>query len=124
MVRKFAAQHIVRLARLMPNNHDNEIVFAIMKLTQDPLDYIRANLPQCLVPLAGLSNIVKYKSNVICLAKQFAEDKSWKVRSLFIQYFSQTCANMDKEDTKKLVLPYLLNFLKDPEPEIKTAAVQ
>jgi hypothetical protein len=52
----------------MPNEHSNEIIFAIQKLSSDNLDYIWACLPECLVYIAQ-QDIKKYKSNILSLIK-------------------------------------------------------
>ena len=49
----------------MPTKHDNDIISAIYKLSEDNIDFIRANIPECLLYISKDSLNLIYKNNVI-----------------------------------------------------------
>ena len=88
----------------------------------DDDDSIRVMIPDCLPPIAAKVTPADRQNSLVPLAKALAKDSSWWVRakmaktlSAFVPYFATA---LDRSDIGAIIL----FLLRDPDPEVKTAA--
>jgi serine/threonine-protein phosphatase 2A regulatory subunit A len=130
IVRSNAANYFIALSTIINDSEiiNNEFLNLLKALLVDESQIIQVIAIECLasysILLKKFNHSAVISSDFLTYIKTYCDDNSWRIRqalckkfSLFSQSFAVTEINSD-------VLPSLLHMVLDPEPEVRTLAIQ
>lgn len=125
MVRRNAASRLGEFATVLePENVKSEIIQLWSKFLNDDQDSVRLLAVEASISIAGLLTSEDIELHMIHYLKQAAEDKSWRVRYMVADKFTEIQNVVGPEITKNELVIAFQNLLKDPEAEVRAAAAQ
>merc|ERR1711994_879986 len=100
----------------------SDLVPMFVNLAQDEQDSVRLLAVEACVSIASLLQTEDVEQLVMPTLRQCAEDKSWRVRYMVADKFTELQAAVGKEITKTDLVPAFQSLLKDCEAEVRAAA--
>lgn len=101
-----------------------EINTHFKNLSNDDSDSVRIITIESLIELARVFNDEENKAHVIPLIIQMTGDKSWRVRHHLAKSFASLAEAVGKDIADNSLISIFSTLLRDPENEVRVAAVQ
>jgi serine/threonine-protein phosphatase 2A regulatory subunit A len=126
MVRRAASGKLGEFAKAVEVEYlKSDLVPMFVNLAQDEQvsnDSVRLLAVEACVSIASLLQTEDVEQLVMPTLRQCAEDKSWRVRYMVADKFTELQAAVGKEITKTDLVPAFQSLLKDCEAEVRAAA--
>uniref|UniRef100_A0A7N8X0C9 Protein phosphatase 2, regulatory subunit A, beta b n=1 Tax=Mastacembelus armatus TaxID=205130 RepID=A0A7N8X0C9_9TELE len=123
MVRRAAASKLGEFAKVLELDYvKSDIISLFTALASDEQDSVRLLAVEACVSIATLLPQEDLETLVMPTLRQAAEDKSWRVRYMVADKFSELQKAVGPEITKNDLVPAFQNLLKDCEAEVRAAA--
>lgn len=134
-VRLLAVEHAAAFASLISNPRPGDSADTVM--SSDPNGSVQANEKKEQTQVEGKpptqekndasalndsATSLHGVDQIVDMIKEFAQDKSWRVRYMLADQLGRLCDALGPEATRSDLLPAYLTVLKDNESEVRTAA--
>uniref|UniRef100_A0A8C5PE80 Protein phosphatase 2 scaffold subunit Abeta n=2 Tax=Leptobrachium leishanense TaxID=445787 RepID=A0A8C5PE80_9ANUR len=122
MVRRAAASKLGEFAKVLEVDYaKNDIIPLFTNLASDEQDSVRLLAVEACVNIAQLFEECDLEGLVMPTLRQATEDKSWRVRYMVADKFSELQKAVGPEITKTDLVTAFQNLLKDCEAEVRAA---
>ena len=123
MVRRAAASKLEEFSKVIEEQYlGTEIIVLWSKLACDEQDSVRLLAIEACAPLASLLKHDLIEAQLLPILRAAAEEKSWRVRYVVADKFTELQKSFGPEITKLVLVSAFNNLLKDPEAEVRAAA--
>eukprot|EP00002_Diphylleia_rotans_P038030 TRINITY_DN8584_c0_g1_i1.p1 TRINITY_DN8584_c0_g1~~TRINITY_DN8584_c0_g1_i1.p1 ORF type:complete len:574 (-),score=111.35 TRINITY_DN8584_c0_g1_i1:338-2059(-) len=122
IVRRAAASQLGALSKKFDKEHLGDLVILLNKLGADEQDSVRLLSIEAAISLGEFFTPEENITKILPMIRSCCGDKSWRVRYMVADHFAEVAKAMGAEATKSELLSSFVKLLKDPEPEVKTAA--
>lgn len=125
ILRRNLAGKLGKICQYLPKEIlTGEIFNHFKNLTNDDSDSVRIITIESLIELARVFNDDDNKTYVIPLIIQMTGDKSWRVRHHLAKSFANLAEAVGKDISDTSLISIFSTLLRDPENEVRIAAVQ
>ena len=122
MVRRAAASKIGEFAKVMEkDNIVADIIPLLHNLAVDDQDSVRLLFIEGCIAVAGLLRDKECEQHLLGTIKEVAADKSWRVRSMLADKFTEVQKVIGPSLTSHYLVPVFQSLLKDTEAEVRAA---
>jgi len=123
MVRRAASSKLGEFAKVVEVEYlKSDLIPMFVNLAQDEQDSVRLLAVEACVSISGLLQTEDVEQLVMPTLRQCAEDKSWRVRYMVADKFTDLQKAVGPEITKTDLVPAFQSLLKDCEAEVRAAA--
>ncbi len=123
MVRRAASSKLGEFAKAIEIEYlKSDLIPMFVNLAQDEQDSVRLLAVEACVSISGLLQTEDVEQLVMPTLRQCTEDKSWRVRYMVADKFTELQKAVGPEITKTDLVPAFQNLLKDCEAEVRAAA--
>ncbi|KAG9510963.1 Serine/threonine-protein phosphatase 2A 65 kDa regulatory subunit A alpha isoform, partial [Fragariocoptes setiger] len=125
MVRRSAASKLGEFAKVLEKEYvKTDVVKTWTQLAWDEQDSVRLLAVEACCVVANLLTPQDIETNVIPLLRSASEDKSWRVRYMVADKFTELQEAVGSQITLQFLMQSYQALLKDPEAEVRAAAAQ
>jgi len=124
IVRKVACSNFGGFVKVLGKEAAKDFYNVFQKFAKDTQDTVRLLAIEACVSLGGLYSIEENKEKFLPTIRSLTSDKSWRVRYMVAEQFSNICTILGEELTKTEMMGTYIRLLKDSEAEVRTAAAK
>eukprot|EP00283_Hemiselmis_rufescens_P004632 CAMPEP_0173421322 /NCGR_PEP_ID=MMETSP1357-20121228/2477_1 /TAXON_ID=77926 /ORGANISM="Hemiselmis rufescens, Strain PCC563" /LENGTH=587 /DNA_ID=CAMNT_0014384227 /DNA_START=49 /DNA_END=1812 /DNA_ORIENTATION=- len=123
MVRKAACQALGGFGKVVSVNHlHGELIPLFAKLAADEQDSVRIVAVENCVTLGKILSPEQSHLLILPIIRLLHQDKGWRVRYMVAERYCELADTQAKAVVESEMTAALVKFLKDSEPEVRTAA--
>ena len=125
IIRRNLANKLGKICKYIPKETlQNEIFNHFKNLTNDDSDSVRIITIESLIELAKVFSNEENKTYVIPLIIQMTGDKSWRVKLMLAKCFADLAEAVGNDIAENSLISIFSTLLRDPENEVRIAAVK